>query len=195
MLFLINTYSSLEIKLKAVNEHGQGSSPGTSSQSRKSIHTPPLPLPPRASLSLLTPLALPGGQRPWAPRLHGPRAPSPHGPRVALPAVAHSRALDAAAASIAAPLRPDCTRRQVPILISSPGGAHAATLCLHVGRGWRRLLLPQAAPNVSLHTPPSAARPRARPAPTPCGESVGFGTRRRSQPPARHSSSPSSLRP
>lgn len=44
------------------------------------IPRPPPPAP-RAPLSLLTPFALPGGQRPWAPRLHGPWAPSPQGPR------------------------------------------------------------------------------------------------------------------
>ena len=94
------------------------------------------------------------------PSLPGPRG----GPYV--PCHIHARQRDPQP-PIAASLCLDSVRRQVPILISSPGGAHAATLpCVNVGQRLTAAPLPQAAPNVNLHTPPPC-RPPPVPVPLP----------------------------
>lgn len=118
-----------------------------------------------------------------------PRRPAPLGapgralrpartvPGVALRTVAHSCAANAAAAAfIAASVFPDSIRRQVPILINSPGGAHTPPPSLRAR--WTAADGGSSATGSQkcqfAHSSPLLPAPGPRPFLTPSRESVGF---------------------
>lgn len=128
----------------------------------KKINSPP-GLPSHSRL----PQPSPGGRRPWVHRGEPCAQPERSLGWPYVPRLIHALRTQRQQPSIAASVFPDSSRRQVPILISSPGGeAHTRChpLCVHTGQRLTAAPLPQAAKNVNLHTPPLRCPP---PVPVP----------------------------